>query len=569
MESHPEFERLKSTVLSFASSEKAGAMLVHGPWGVGKTYAVLEALKANSESDQIPFSYVSLYGISTLDDIYLRLAVGWMNKVTKKIPTWLAARIDGVNGQTAGAITSTVQNIAGFLFGKQRIDALTASLASTTGLLANKAVVVIDDLERKAPIFSIHSVLGVVSYLVEARECRVIVITNDDQIEGPEKKVFDGHKEKVFDFEVAYSPTVEQNAAIFAGNYDNYLRPTLLALGIKNLRVIRRTARILELINAKLPSNYTLAKQSILTSATQICALYLGFREKVDLSKLKDTSSLQVALYYESNNDNNNTLSEGDTLILKSGFSSGPCDELLIEVVKTGETDWHQFQELAKELQDHHEEIVANSVFERELRALFENFSRNDEDINRVIKQKCDDTLILLRPGTIDWAGQILVDMGEEDYREGWFEKWAQANIRKVPDNEIRLVLDGIESVPKLLKDKYKEEAERRRPPLDIGKVLFARYSGQLFSSGQIDRISELPHEQFVSWIRQSKSDDLRGIIREIFKESYGREGAEGIIAQKTLQAVDELAKESPLNALRAKYLKSALPSVNNLKQEN
>jgi len=232
----------------------------------------------------------------------------------------------------------------------------------------------------------------------------------------------------------------------------------------------------------------------------------------------------------------------------------------LIEVIKTGETSWEEFTAKVAEMQEHHEELVANSTFEQELRALIHNYSNTDPKIADSIKKKCEENLLLLRHGTIDWAGQILVELGQLDFRDEWFQKWVAANMKKVSNKDIRHVLDGIDSVPKQLKAAYREEAEHRQSELDMEKVLFARLTNQLFYQSQIDQIAKLPLDRYVSWLRDSKSEHIREIVRDIFSDFHGRGGSEGTIAEKTLAAVDQIAKESPMNALRAKYYKSALP---------
>lgn len=561
MKTHHALERLKDKVRFFTRSNQPGAMLVHGSWGVGKTYGVLEALKATTEAEQIPFSYISLYGIASLDDIYIRLVMGWMNKISSKMPPWVKEILESSKRRD---VMRMLMNLTSTFCGKERVGAITATASSAIGLLVNKAVVVIDDLERKDPALNIQAILGVVSFLVESRECRVIFITNDGEVKETEKLVFDAHKEKVFDFEVSYSPTVEENATIFATNYQDLLLQPLLALGISNLRVIRRTVRVLESLDLKIPKDCNLSRISVLTSAAKICCLYFGFREKVKLDRIKDISSIRVNLYF----DEDMNLTEGDELFLKADFSNGPCDDFLIEVIRTGETDWSEFAGKVRGMQNHHEELQANSIFEQKLRMLTQNYSNNDPNIAQYIKNECEDKLLFLRPEIINWAGQILFELGEADYREEWFQEWAAVNIQKVSDEDIRHALD-FDSAPKQLREYYMEEAERRQPELNIEKVLFARLNAGVFSQSSIDQIAELPVERYVCWLRESKNEHIGRIVRSIFSEFYGQSGSEVIIAQRTLEAVNQLSEESEINAFRARYYKRALPEkIRNQEQE-
>ena len=63
------------------------AVMINGPWGIGKTFLVKELLQQNVGSKSLKHIYVSLYGLTTIDDINDALfqalypALGW--KVSK------------------------------------------------------------------------------------------------------------------------------------------------------------------------------------------------------------------------------------------------------------------------------------------------------------------------------------------------------------------------------------------------------------------------------------------------------------------------------------------------------
>ena len=164
---HDSYRRLESALRSFAVEMEPCAQLLRGEWGVGKTYACLQALKAKTGQTQQPFSYVSLYGVSSLDEIYARIAVGWNNPVTEAIPDWIKDAV-GAKGVVKG-----IADIFGLGTAAEAIG--TAGI----GMLARNALIVIDDLERRDEKLSVRAALGVVSYLVESRNCRVIFISND------------------------------------------------------------------------------------------------------------------------------------------------------------------------------------------------------------------------------------------------------------------------------------------------------------------------------------------------------------------------------------------------------
>ena len=84
---------------------------------------------------------------------------------------------------------------------------------AAVGLMARNTLAVIDDLERRDDALSIKAAMGVITHLVESRNCRVVLISNDRMLEREEEKnEFQRQKEKIFDIEMEYAPTVEENA---------------------------------------------------------------------------------------------------------------------------------------------------------------------------------------------------------------------------------------------------------------------------------------------------------------------------------------------------------------------
>jgi len=555
MKDHSSLEYLKARVSLFAKRDSPGAMHVHGDWGVGKTYAVLEALRAKEDDDQIPFSYVSLYGISNLNDIYMRLTLGWANKISQKLPDWLMPISRMLKGSKAGERTrDAAGNIISAFIGKERMDAASASVA---GLLASKMLIVFDDLERKDPDLGMHVLLGVISYLVESRECKVIFISNDGQIPEDEKKIFDLHKEKIFDFEIPYFPTIEENSSIFAKDFTDILNPVLKALNVRNLRVINRTVGILERLTNEMPADFEFSKSLVLDSAAKISVLHYGFRSKIDISDLSPSRPLGFSEMVFGDDEN---LNEGDKLIVQSQIRSGPCDDHIIEVVTTGETDWESFRSKTLLLNKETAQRTKNRKLQEFIRSLLTSYSVNDPDIASKLRQECEENILLLDTTTIAWAGNVLVELGESDPRDKWFRQWKERNLEKLSDEDIRHALSGFDGLPQELRAAYRDEAERRRPPLNIENILLRRFTNEVYHPADIERISKLSDGEYVKWLRTSDNADVRMLIREVFENFYGKEGSEGLIAKKILKAVDLLAKESKLNEFRAKHFKSALP---------
>ena len=65
-------ELITHQVMKFLSSTEAAVLAIKGPWGVGKTYTwsrILEKAKNDGEIAFNKYSYVSLFGVNSLDTL--------------------------------------------------------------------------------------------------------------------------------------------------------------------------------------------------------------------------------------------------------------------------------------------------------------------------------------------------------------------------------------------------------------------------------------------------------------------------------------------------------------------
>lgn len=147
------------------------AVLISGPWGVGKTYQVKRFLQNHVPKPE-KLLYVSLYGLSTLDEIRDALFQSayplLTGKPAKIIGSLLTAGLKYVKVDTGGI---TAGDVIGF-----RAD-----------------VYVFDDLERYEGNKS--TALGYINQFVEHDGAKVIIIANDKEIKAGED--YERRKEKL------------------------------------------------------------------------------------------------------------------------------------------------------------------------------------------------------------------------------------------------------------------------------------------------------------------------------------------------------------------------------------
>ncbi|MEA3233751.1 hypothetical protein OP492_03670 [Pseudomonas mosselii] len=226
---------VKDVLEKFAVDPECSAIVLKGKWGVGKTHLWDSVLKGKKEQLGKPYySYVSLFGVGSLQE--LKQAV-YENFVAKDS----AIKTDGF--RSADVIVKSSQGffrrnmkLLGGLRGAGRV------VDSYQSFAIKDALICIDDFERKSTRLSDAEVLGMISWLVDKKNCKVILILNEEWLAKAEGE-FKSYREKVFSFEVEYNPTSAQAAQlIFNPNEpgEKAFIDNIVNLGVNNVRLIRK-----------------------------------------------------------------------------------------------------------------------------------------------------------------------------------------------------------------------------------------------------------------------------------------------------------------------------------------
>ena len=242
---------IRSEILRFLSSPDPEVVSIRGAWGVGKTYAwrvyFREAQGATGGIALARYAYVSLFGINSLEQ--LKHAIFESTVKTSDLtgrPSFA----------TVSESISTIEKLGrrGAQVVRQLPGAGTFSdlLNSSYFLSVRNHIICIDDLERKGSGLSLTDVLGLVSFLKEERNCKVIILLNSSELLGSDGNAFDIFLEKVVDRSLEFSPTPEECAKIAFDEDDEISKEVsrhVVSLGISNIRVMRKIESIARQLN--------------------------------------------------------------------------------------------------------------------------------------------------------------------------------------------------------------------------------------------------------------------------------------------------------------------------------
>lgn len=235
----------------FVIEKSPAAIALQGAWGVGKTHLWGEVVERHlvARPDEA-YAYVSLFGINSLQELKAAVAYSTVSSTCKALdervwkfsPRRLWWRLLSIAPTAASVVPS---QYGGGIGATNAINALSF-------YLVRDRLICIDDVERRGKDLSLKDCLGLVSFLVEHRNCRVCVILNSGEL-GDDTDTWAGQREKVFLAEVTYDPGVERSVKLGMKGAEGEVWyedacSSIRDLGVRNVRLIRRMKRFLSII---------------------------------------------------------------------------------------------------------------------------------------------------------------------------------------------------------------------------------------------------------------------------------------------------------------------------------
>lgn len=227
-------EKTKKQLIELLRNDDNKVIALSGRWGTGKTHLWNEVKTASKDEKVKKALSVSLFGLSSLDQVKRKLMEG--------------ALPDAALG---GGKFEVLKNLfkSGMHAAATHYKALAAindlNLLLMAPLALRERVIVIDDIERKHTKLGIDEVLGFIDEYSKEFKVRFVLVLNDDQLatEGEQRTLWSKFREKLIDKEIKLSTTPEEAffiaTKLFASpKYEAALKRAVLACGLTNIRII-------------------------------------------------------------------------------------------------------------------------------------------------------------------------------------------------------------------------------------------------------------------------------------------------------------------------------------------
>lgn len=236
--------KVEEALDAFMRHETKRVFALIGEWGVGKSYLwhdyirnrlrernkrsllICRPYRKESPIKCSRYAYASLFGIGSLENLEQVL-------VAKSIST---------SSDAVSFSADNLKNSLDWLKDLKPVKEYGSILTKLVSLLLNDALICLDDLERRGKDLDLAAVLGLVSMLKEERNCKVVIIFNQEKLIADQgaKEVWGRYCEKIVDASLAFDPKVESNLAVAIKNEGirTHLLPVFLKLNVNNLRVM-------------------------------------------------------------------------------------------------------------------------------------------------------------------------------------------------------------------------------------------------------------------------------------------------------------------------------------------
>ena len=226
--------RTRQNFLDILADPNNRVIALAGKWGTGKSHLWKEVQAASCDEQVKTAVYVSIFGLSSLSELRLKVAQGVLPKLE-------------AGGQVAESIKNGYAGIKKVLksihSGFSALDEL-ALIASP--MMLKGRFIVIDDIERKHEKLSIDEILGFIDDCVQSLQCRILLILNSDQLK--DKSLWELFREKAIDQELRLetSPTeaFEIAVGLMPTEYAAHIKPVIEVCRLTNIRIICKIIRV-------------------------------------------------------------------------------------------------------------------------------------------------------------------------------------------------------------------------------------------------------------------------------------------------------------------------------------
>lgn len=563
-------KRVLEQIERFLATIDPEVLSVSGRWGVGKTYLWDEILKAKRTTTPLRrYAYVSIFGLRSLDA--LKTAI-----VQSTVP------LDGT--ELEPTVDSFVEHLSSFsglkrlgeqaarkglgILGKGAaavpyVGKLADLLAPGASLLIREQIICIDDIERAGHGLDVADVLGLVSSLRERRRCKVVLLLNEDGL-GEQGTKYRAYLEKVVDQAVKFEPTPKEStvAAIAAEDaLGQRLAKQAVALGIKNIRVIRRIRRFLRYLEPELTGLHDGVTERVTHSIALLGWCVFEPTIAPDLERVRGFSQFRGIFSEEKRSTDELKV---DQLLKASGFGNfGRIDQMLLDGLQAGAFDRQELRKLFEKEDAALAKQEARQVISKPWKIFEDSLGDDQGQFLDALSVAIEQHGNAMSPDEVSDALRFLRELGRTEEADRLLPIYVEAQRDKPREFFAANAGDQGRLDPHIA---AAFDAMLASMPLarDPAEVLLEIARSRSWGPEKLAYLATVPPEGYDKILKDLRGQDLHAAIDMAL--GFGQMQPNGIneleIARRLAAALQRVAAESDLNRMRLRPYLAILPSI-------
>jgi hypothetical protein len=438
-------------------------------------------------------------------------------------------------------------------------------------LTVRNQIICFDDIERRGKGLSVRDVLGLVSFLKERRDCTIMLILNDEALES-DKDDFKMYYEKVVDITLTFAPTPTECADIALSKSKlKFLRETCIALGLPNIRTIKKIERMLKKIEPWLRSMDERVWSQAVNSVTLFgWAVY----DKLTAPPLEFILNHNPASKFIPGEKEKITEQEAAWIGLMRNidfYSADDFDQALLAGIQVGFFDREAIEKHAKELDKEIKNQKRHASFKAAWDLYRGSFEPNEEEVVKALYDSTIEHLAGINIFNIDPTVCVLRKLGRSDLADDLVKQTfaTKTDVREEIEFGKSMFHRELED-PQILIEigcLPPKRVEQRSPEEILSSVVANNY---YLTDQDLPVLASMPIDSYVAFFKKSADKDLKKIVETCLRcqritppSQYGSE-----IASRTSEALGKIASESRINRLRVEDLGERLKPRQNRNQQ-
>lgn len=535
------YQRTRESLIESLADETT-TLCIHGAWGSGKTHLWREVEK-NALPDRWKgrVAYASVFGANSLAEIKQRACLSAAESYVNR-PLVTPTIVEELRGRYPTHVDAVARRLVGLKtrFGEEwtslmRLFGRTGPLAeanapyfarvvtslATDGFFSQR-LIVLDDIERLGKDLPIDALIGWVDYLTESRECKVLLILNEDEIPGEgQKEVWTRYREKVIDRDVALTITPTEavrlaSAGITLADIEGVVRDAE-ALQLTNIRVIKRAMAILDRLDHKFGILRRGLERAAASSVVMLTAAhYNAIPDGPDIPYILGRG--EFAAFVEAQNGGDEQERRWAALLSRYHWSHvDDFDRAVVKLLDTGLVDDDLFESHFTSWEQDLRIEGARTRLRAAGAVIHRNFSRTDQDALDALMGLLPDVPLY---GLADILNILALlhgldhDTQAAEFRNQWLELLRRGDIRMSEDG-FESSIQSLGNLDEELIARTREILKSRSELPGLSEVLMSIRRSGGWSERDIAVLRAATVDDYVAMLTTSTNDDLHDVLQQ------------------------------------------------------